>query len=144
MALLAYWGGLLRCSLVRMRMCGSGAKWGHPATQSVLPDQQIAHRSSDFSSRPLPAFSLSMTRPQAVPLSQALSQMPLFSPAPYFRRSAALTRSAPLQEGFTEQWPNEQWRMSAASRNAHWTLLLPVPRDCSQVPACPRKNCETV
>ena len=35
--------------------------------------------------------------------------MRLFSPAPYFRRTAALTRSAPLQEGLTEQWPNEQW-----------------------------------
>ncbi|VFV31311.1 Hypothetical predicted protein [Lynx pardinus] len=33
----------------------------------------------------------------------------LFSPAPYFRRTAALTRSAPLREGLTEQWPNEQW-----------------------------------
>ena len=32
----------------------------------------------------------------------------LFSPAPYFRRTAALTRSAPLQEGLTEQWLNEQ------------------------------------
>ena len=47
--------------------------------------------------------------PQAVPLSRVLSQMRLFSLAPYFRRTVALTRSAPLQEGLTEQWPNEQW-----------------------------------
>ena len=75
----------------------------------VCSESAIAHPSSVFSSRPLPAFSLSVTRPQAVPLPQALSQMRLFSPAPYFRRTAALTRSAPLQEGLTEQWPNEQW-----------------------------------
>ena len=31
-------------------------------------------------------------------------------------------------------------RMSAAPRNARWTLLLPMSRDCSQVPACPRKS----
>ena len=31
-------------------------------------------------------------------------------------------------------------RMSAAPRNARWTLLLPVPRDCGQVSACPRKS----
>ena len=30
--------------------------------------------------------------------------------------------------------------MLAAPRNACWTLLLPVPRDCGQVPACPRKS----
>ncbi|VFV35536.1 Hypothetical predicted protein, partial [Lynx pardinus] len=34
--------------------------------------------------------------------------MRLFSPAPYFRRTSALTRSAPLREGLTERWPNEQ------------------------------------
>ena len=47
-----------------------------------------------------------MTRPQAVTLSRVLSQTWLFSPAPYFRRTAALTWSAPLREGLTEQWPN--------------------------------------
>ena len=65
----------------------------------------MAHQSSFFSSHPLPAFPLSMTGPQAVPLSQVLSQMQLFSPAPF----AALTCSTPLREGLTEQWPNEQW-----------------------------------
>ena len=30
--------------------------------------------------------------------------------------------------------------MPAAPRNACWTLLLPVPRDCSQVPARPRNS----
>ena len=32
-----------------------------------------------------------------------------FPPAPYFRRTAALTGSAPLWKGLTKQWPNEQW-----------------------------------
>ena len=41
--------------------------------------------------------------------SQVLSQMWLFSLAPYFRRTAALTRSAPVLEGLTEQRPNEPW-----------------------------------
>ena len=53
-------------------------------------------------------FSLSITRPQAVPLSQVLTQMQLFSLPPYFRR-VSLTRSTPLWEGLIEQWPNEQW-----------------------------------
>ncbi|VFV45389.1 Hypothetical predicted protein [Lynx pardinus] len=35
--------------------------------------------------------------------------MRLFSLTPYLRRTAALTRSVPLQEGLTEQWTNEQW-----------------------------------
>ena len=73
------------------------------------PRSAIEHWSSVFSSRPLPAFSLSVIRPQAVPLSQVLSQMLLVSPAPYFGRTAALSRSAPLWEGLTGQWPNEQW-----------------------------------
>ena len=73
------------------------------------PGSAIAHPSSVFGSRPLTAFSLSVTRPQAVPLSRVLSQMRLFSPAPHFRRTAALTLSAPLREGLTEQRPNEQW-----------------------------------
>ena len=100
--------------------------------------------SSIFSSLPLPAFPLSMTRPQAVPLSNVLSQMRLFFPAPYFRRTAAFTHSAPLWEGLTEQWPNEQWPNVGCTQDARWTLLLPVPRDCGQMPAHPPKNRETV
>ena len=73
------------------------------------PRTAIAHPSFVFSSRPLPAFSLSETRPQAVPLSRVLSRMRLFSPTPHFRQTVALTRSTPLWEGLTEQWPNEQW-----------------------------------
>ena len=79
-----------------------------PSHPGCSPGSAITHPSSVFSFRPLPALSLSVTRPQAVPLSQVLSQMWLFSPAPYFRRTAALTHSAPLWEGLTEQWPNEQ------------------------------------
>ncbi|VFV28928.1 Hypothetical predicted protein [Lynx pardinus] len=104
MALLAYWGGVLRCMLVRMR--GSVEKWRHSATQSVLLDQQS--RTGPPSSAPVhsPLFPLSVTSPQVVPLSQVLSQMRLFSLAPYFRRTAALTCSTPLREGLSEQWPN--------------------------------------
>ena len=54
-------------------------------------------------------FPLSVTSPQAVPLSQVLSQMWLFSLAPYFQRTAALTRSTPLWEDLSEQWLHEQW-----------------------------------
>ena len=54
--------------------------------------------------------------------------------------TAALTRSATLWEGLTEQWLNEQWRMSPAPSFAHWTLLLPVPQDSGQVPARPPKR----
>ena len=77
-----------------------------PSHTVCSPRSAIAHQSSVFSSCPLPAFPLSVTRPKAVPLSQVLSQMRLFSPAPYFLRTAALTHSAPLREGLTQQWPN--------------------------------------
>ena len=80
-----------------------------PSHPVCSPRSPIQHQSSVLSSRPLPAFPFSVTRPQAVPLSRVLSQTRLFSPAPYFRRTEALTRSAPLREGLTEQWPHEQW-----------------------------------
>ena len=80
-----------------------------PSHPVCSPGSAVAHWSSVFSSRLLPAFPLSVNRPQAVPLSQVLSQMRLFSPAPYFQRTVALTRSAPLREGLTERWRNEQW-----------------------------------
>ena len=80
-----------------------------PSYAVYSPGTAMVYQSYIFSFYPLPAFSLSVTKPQAVPLSHLLSQMRLFSPAPYFRRTAALTRSTPLREGLTEQWPNEQW-----------------------------------
>ena len=73
-------------------------------SNSVLPDKQ-SRTGPLFSFHALPAFSLSVTRPQAVPLSRVLSQMRLFSPAPHFRRTAALTRSAALLEGLNQHWP---------------------------------------
>ena len=93
--------------LVHMR--GSIEKWRHSSTQSVLLDQQS--RTGPLSSALVhsPLFPLSVTSPQVVPLSQVLSQMRLFSLAPYFRRTAALTRSTPLREGLSERWLNEQW-----------------------------------
>ena len=115
-----------------MRGSGENAPPSYPVCS---PRSAIAHPSSVFSFRPLPAFSLSVTRPQAARLSQVLSQLRLFSPAPYFRRTAALTRSAPLREGLTEQWPNVR-----CTRNTCRTLLLLVPRDCGQVPARLRKS----
>ena len=89
-------------------MRGTGEN-GTTQPPSLFFPISVAQPSFLFSSCPLPAFPLSVTRPQAVPLSLVLSQMRLFSPAPYFRRTAALTRSTPLREGLTEQWPNEQW-----------------------------------
>ena len=81
-------------------------KTAPPSYPVCSPASAMAHQYSVFSSPPLPAFPLSVTRPQAVPLSQVLSQMWLFSPAPYFRRSVDLIHSAPQWEGLTEQWPN--------------------------------------
>ena len=89
--------------------CVGAVKMAPPSYPVCSTLSAIAHPSSVFSSRPLPAFSLSVTRPQVVPLSQVLSQMRLFSPAPHFRRTVAWTQSAPLQEGLTQQWLNEQW-----------------------------------
>ena len=108
-----------------------------PSYPVCSPGSAVAH--SVFSSRPLPASPLSVTRPQAAPLSQALSQMRLFSPAPYLRRSVALTRSGLLQEGLTEQWSNEQWPNIGCTQVRPLDPLLLVPQDCGQVPAHPRK-----
>uniref|UniRef100_A0ABI7ZSU9 RBR-type E3 ubiquitin transferase n=1 Tax=Felis catus TaxID=9685 RepID=A0ABI7ZSU9_FELCA len=99
-----------------------------PSYPVCSPRSAIAHPSSVFSSRPLPAFSLSATRPQAVPLSRVLSQMRLFSPAPYSRRTAALTRSAPLRERLTEHWSNEQ------RPNVRCTQELPLDPAASVAP----------
>ena len=93
------------------------------------------HRSSVFSFCPLPPFSLSVTKPQVVPVSWVLFQMWLFSLAPYFWRTVALTHFSPLWEGLTEQWPNvgctqEHLLDPAAAGALH----------CSQVPAHPRKS----
>ena len=106
-----------------------------PSHLVCSPGSAVAHLSCVLSSRPLPAFSLSLTRPRAAPLSRVLAQMWLFSPAPYYRRTAALTRSTPCG-----RVSPSNGRMSAAPRNARWTLQLPVPRDCGQVPACSRKS----
>ena len=89
--------------------CAGAVKMVPPSYPVCSPGSAIAHPSSVFSFCPLPTFSLSVTRPQAVPLSRVLSQIQPFSLAPYFRRTAALTHSALLREGLTEQWPNEQW-----------------------------------
>ena len=97
------------CCGARRSACAGAVKNGAIRHPVYSPGSAIAHWSSVFSSLPLSAFPLSVTRSQVVTLSRALSQMWLFSPAPYFRRTAALTRSAPLREGLTEQWPNEQW-----------------------------------
>ncbi|VFV36856.1 Hypothetical predicted protein, partial [Lynx pardinus] len=99
------------------------------------PGLAIAHWSSVFSSHPLPAFPLSVTRPQAVPLSRVLSQMRLFSPAPYFRRTAALTRSTPLREGLTEQRPNEQWPNVSCTQECPPTAAGPCCCRCPETAA---------
>ncbi|XP_044910968.1 uncharacterized protein LOC123384650 isoform X2 [Felis catus] len=92
-------------SKVRLRLRGSGQN-GVTSYPVCSPGSAMAHPSSVFSSPPLPAFPLSVTRPQAVPRSRVLPQTRLFSPAPYSRRTAALTRSAPPREGLTGQRPN--------------------------------------
>ena len=43
--------------------------------------------------------------PGSTSLLSFFSRMRLFFPTPYFCGTAALTRSALLQEGLTEQWP---------------------------------------
>ena len=52
--------------------------------------------------------------------------MRLFSPAPYFRRTAALTRPATLRKGLTDQRPNEQWPNVICTQEC---LLYPAVAD---------------
>ena len=65
-------------------------------------------------------------------------------PSPPLLRDCSFDPVLPSAEGITEQWRISSGHMSAAPRNARRTLLLPVPRDCSQVPALPTKIHETV
>ena len=86
---------------------------------------------------PLPTFTLSMTKHQVV-----RQHLP---PEFYLRCScfqtshiwgtAALTCSDFLGESLTEQWLG-----ASVPRNVCRTMLLPMPRDCGQVPAHPRKS----
>ena len=54
---------------------------------------------SAFSFRPLPAFSLSVTNPKAVPFSRVLSQMRLFSPRPLVLKDRSLDQFRPSVGG---------------------------------------------
>ena len=56
-----------------------------------------------------------------------------------FQRTAALI-SAPLWRVSPSNGGMSNCQMSAAPRNVRWTLLLSLPRDCGQVPACPQKR----
>ena len=62
----------------------------------------------------------------------------LFSPAPYFRRTAALTRSAPLQEGLTKQWPGASrtqehlWGHAVADAQSLWPGASPPQKKFSR------------
>ena len=111
-----------------------------PSYPVCSPGSAITHPSSVFSSHPLPTFSLSMTRPQAVPLSQVLSQMRPFFPSPLLPKDSDLTHSAPLWECLTEQWSNEQWPSIGCTQEhpldpgaASAPRLQPdCPRKCSQ------------
>ena len=136
MALLAYWGELLgapRCVCA----CAVAVKMAPPGYSDCSPKSAVAHPACLFSFRPLPAFSLSVTRPQAVPLSQVLSQMRLFSPAPYFHaavfpgtllpKDCGFDPFRPLREGLTEQWLKEQWPNVGCTQERLLVRLLPVP-----------------
>ena len=56
-------------------------------------------------------------------------------PPPPLLRTATLIHSSPLRrDSQSNGW------VSFAPRNACGTVLLPMPRNCGQVPACPRKS----
>ena len=110
MALLAYWDGVFQRSKVRMRIRMGGAV-ENGTTQPPSLFSRISSRAQvlrlQLSSTP--CFStLRDQAPGSTSLLSFASDAAVF-PGPYFRRTAALTRSAPLREGLTEQWPNEQW-----------------------------------
>ena len=105
-----------------------------PGYPVCSPGSAIVHPSSVFNSRPLPAFPLSVTRPQAVLLSRVLSQMRLFSPRLTSKGLWFLTCSAPLREGLTEQWLN----VGCTQERPLDPVVAGAPR-LSQVLARPRK-----
>ena len=89
-------------------MCGSGE---NGVTQLPSLFSRISNRVPvlclQLSSTPR-FFMLQDQAPGSTSLPSFVSDA-LFSPAPYFQRTEALTHSAPLREGLTEQWPSEQW-----------------------------------
>ncbi|VFV31667.1 Hypothetical predicted protein [Lynx pardinus] len=88
----------------------------------------VAHPSSVFSFRPLPASSLSVTEPQAAPLSRVLSQMRLFSPP----LTSEELRLDPLRPS-----AGRSQRATAECRPHPGT---PVdPRDCGRCQPAPEK-----
>ena len=72
-------------------------------------------------------FTVRDQAPGSISLPSFASDAAVF-PAPYFRRSAALTRSAPLREGLTEQWPNEQWMNVGCSQEHLLDPTASAPR----------------
>ena len=118
---------------LRRHMCSSGE---NGVTQVPSLFSQISNRAPVLCLQlfSTPCFFTLHDQPQAVPLSRVLSQMRLFSPASYFQRTEALTRSAPLQEGLTEQWPN-----AGCTQEYLQDPAVPGAQDCGQVPAHPRK-----
>ena len=85
-------------------------------------------------------FTLCDQAPGSTSLPSFVSDAAVF-PGPLL---PALTPSAPLREGLTQRWPLKRRPNVAAPRNARWTLLLPVPRDCGQVPPVPENVREIV
>ena len=91
-----------------MRMCGSGE---NGATQLPSLFSQNSNCAPVLCLQLLftpHSFTLRDQAPGSTSLPSFVSNVAVFL-APYFQRSAALTRSAPLWEGLTEQWLNEQW-----------------------------------
>ena len=86
-------------------MCGSGE---NGVTQLPSLFSRISNRVPvlclQLSSTPR-FFMLQDQAPGSTSLPSFVSDA-LFSPAPYFQRTEALTHSAPLREGLTQQWLN--------------------------------------
>ena len=145
MALLAYWGGLLQGSWVCMRMRGSGE---NSATQ---PPSLF----SPFSNR---ALVLCLQLSSTPCFSTLRDQAPGSTSLPSFASDAAVFPGPLLPKdcGFDlfvlplcgrvspSNGRMSNGRMLAAPRNPRWTLLLPGPGDCGQVPAAPEKVLEIV
>ena len=110
-----------------------------PPSPPVCSPGSAVDRSSVFSSRPLPAFPLSDQALGSTSLPSFVSDAAVY-PGPLLPKDCSFDPFHPSVGGSYEQWPNEQWPNVGCTQERLLDPAAAGARDCSQVPAHPRKS----
>ena len=106
MALVAYWGGLLQSSWVRMRMRGNGENGAIQLPTLLFPvSNHTPVLCLQLSSTPR-FFTLRDQAPGRTSVPSFVSDAAVF-PGPLLLKDCGFDPFRPSVEGLTEQWPNE-------------------------------------